>query len=37
MAIGVIVTSLIILYGIIAMLLPNLLVKFDMVYKDEED
>lgn len=37
MMIGVIVTTLICLYGLIAMLLPNILVKLNLVYKDMED
>lgn len=37
MTIGVIVTSLIVLYGIMAMLLPNILVKLNLVHKDMED
>lgn len=36
MTIGVIVTSLICLYGIIAMLIPNILVKLNLVHKDME-
>lgn len=37
MTIGVIVTTLICLYGILAMLIPNILVKLNLVYKDKED
>lgn len=37
MMFGVIVTSFICLYGIMAMLLPNILVKLNLVYKDKED
>lgn len=37
MTIGVIVTSLIVLYGILSLFMPNILEKFDMVYKDKED
>lgn len=37
MTIGVIVTSLICLYGILAMLIPNLLIKLNLVHKDMED
>jgi len=37
MTIGVIVTSLICLYGILFMLIPNLLIKLNLVYKDMED
>lgn len=37
MTIGVIVTSLIILYGILALVLPSILIKLNLVYKDKED
>lgn len=37
MTIGVIVTSLICLYGILSLLIPNILVKLNLVHKDMED
>lgn len=37
MMIGVIVTILICLYGILSMLIPNTLTKLNLVYKDMED
>lgn len=37
MMIGVIVTTCIILYGILSLIAPKTLDKFNMVYKDMED
>lgn len=36
MTIGVIVTSFIILCGILSLLIPNILTKLNLVYKDME-
>lgn len=37
MTIGVIITTCIILYGILSLLAPTILDKLNMVYKDKED
>ena len=37
MTIGVIITTCIILYGILSLLAPTILDKLNMVYNDEED
>lgn len=37
MTIGLIITTCIILYGILSLLAPKTLDKLNMVYKDEED
>lgn len=36
MTIGVIITTFIILYGVLTFIAPKVLDKFNMVYKDEE-
>lgn len=37
MSVGVIVTSLICLYGILLLFIPSILTKLDLVYDDDDD